>query len=301
VYPEPPLSGELDVDLPAGARWALVLSHDVDHLGLREHLVDRFLIRYGASICRQELVHRFRPGRALDALCGIALAAAGRDRWDALPDLLEAERRAGVKSTWFLAVRRGLGISYGRAGIVRALAALRAAGADVGLHGQNHGDAEALATEARELSELREGPVLGLRMHYLRLTRETLDGMERAGLRYDSTVFERKLLHPDLHPLAGPRLVRRDVIEIPMHVMDSTLFSSTGMGFDLDAARDYIRRLTRHAAEVGRALVVNLHPSAYSRQSPDARAWYDTLLGELTGRSDVFVTDFAGLLPRVRT
>lgn len=298
-FPEPPLSGELAIDLPAGARWALVLSHDVDHLGLREHLVDGFLLRYAGGLVRQHLVRRLRPLTLLDRLAGIALAAAGRDRWAVLPDLLAAERRAGVRATYFVAVRRGLGIHYGRPALSAALGEIAAGGHDIGLHGQSADDAAALAAEAEDLTALAGRPVTGLRMHYLRLTRATLDGMVRAGVRYDSTVFDRGRLDPDEHPLAGPRLVRPGLCEIPLHVMDSTLFSDTGLGLSRDAALDYCRRLSRRAASRGKALVLNLHPNNYSRQAPDARSWFDALLGELTSRSDVWITNFAGLLPRV--
>lgn len=298
-YPEEPLTGELAIDLPAGTRWALVLSHDVDHLGLREHLVDGFLLRYVGGLVRRDLVRRFRPLTLLDRLGGVAQAALGRDRWDVVPDLLEAERRAGVKATWFVAVRRGMGINYRTEALRAALRLIEDAGHDVGLHGQSPDDPAGLAGEIAQLSSWLRRPVAGLRMHYLRLSRATLDGMQRGGIRYDSTVFERRLLHPDLNPLGGPRLMRDGLLEIPMHVMDSTLFSATGLGFDTAEARAYCRRLTERVAEKGKALVLNLHPNNYSRQAPEARAWYDALLADLTSRSDVFVTDFAGLLPRV--
>ncbi len=298
-YPEPPLSPELELDLPAGTRWALVLSHDIDHLGLREHITDGFLLRFALSIVRQEVLHRFRPGRAAAALGGLVLSGIGHDRWDVVGDLLEAERRAGVRSTWFVAMREGLGISYERRAAEAAIRAIRDAGHEVGLHGQSHESAAAYAAEAHELASILGAPVPGGRMHYLRLTPETLDGMVRAGLRYDSTVFERKRLHPDTHPLAAPRLVRPGLVEIPLHVMDATLFSTAGLGLDLAGARDYVRRLAQRAADLRRALVVNLHPNFYSTLSPDARDWYDALLGDLTARSDVFVTDFAGLVPRI--
>jgi peptidoglycan/xylan/chitin deacetylase (PgdA/CDA1 family) len=298
-YPETPLSGELPIDLPAGARFALVLSHDVDHLGLREHLVDGFLLRYVGGLVRKDLLRRFRPLTLLDRLGGVAQAAFGHDRWDVVPELLEAERRAGVKATWFVAVRRGMGINYGPEALQEALRRIDDAGHDIGLHGQSPDDPASLAGEVEQLSSWLRRPVTGLRMHYLRLSKATLDGMQRGGIRYDSTVFERRLLHPDLHPLGGPRLMRDGLLEIPLHVMDSTLFSATGLGLDAAEARRYCRRLADRAAEKGKALVLNLHPNNYSRQLPEARAWFDALLGDLTSRSDVFVTDFAGLVPRV--
>ncbi|UCF69182.1 MAG: hypothetical protein JSV80_07840 [Acidobacteriota bacterium] len=276
------------------------MSHDVDHLSLREHLVDAFLPRYVLALLRQNLTRgRFRLGRVLDSFWGLLLAACGRDRWDVVDDLLAAERRAGVSSTWFVAVRRGLGISYRGAARERLVGRLRDADQEIGLHGQSPTDASALAAEAEQLSREAGTPIVGLRMHYLRLTRSVFDGMERAGMRYDSTVMNRSRLEPDQIELPGPRLVRPGLLEIPLHVMDSTLFSVTGLGLDFDQARDYMRRLAARAADEGKLVTINLHPNTYSHQTPEMRAWYDALLADVTARSDVFVSDFRALLPRI--
>jgi peptidoglycan/xylan/chitin deacetylase (PgdA/CDA1 family) len=299
ILPDRPVSDELAVRWPSGTRWALCLSHDVDHLSLREHFVDGFLLRYAANLGRQNLLKRFRPGRALDGAWGILEAAFGQDRWEVLEELLDAERRAGVVATWFVPVRPGRGIAFGLAEAGRAARCIAAAGHEVGLHGQADDSAEDLALEASDLAREAGVPIRGLRMHSLRLTQSVLDGMERAGLRYDSTVMERRDLHPDRMPLPGPVLARQSLVEIPLHVMDSTLFSVTGLGQSLDEARRYMRTLFARAARECRVLVVNLHPNFYSRQSPEIRAWYDSLLNEATSRSDVFLTNLQGLVDRM--
>ncbi|RMG46480.1 MAG: hypothetical protein D6718_05585 [Acidobacteria bacterium] len=299
-FPEPPLTGELAVELPPGTRCGVLLSHDVDHLSLREHFVDGFLLRYMVNLFRQNLLRRRpRPWRLLDGLFGVAAAAAGRDRWRTVPSLIDAELRAGLPSTWFVAVRPGRGIAYGRSELVGLLDRLSRSGRDIGLHGQVHTDGAALAEEVETLRRLSGRPVEGLRMHYLKLSRGVLDGMQRAGLRYDSTVMDRSRLDPRVHPLAAPRLMREGVIEVPLHVMDSTLFSVTGLGLSGDEAIAYTRELLDRARELGRVVVLNLHPNAYSRQTPEIRRWYDWLLGEISSRSDILPTDFRGLLPRI--
>lgn len=300
VLPEPPTSGELAIDLPTGAHWGVVLSHDVDHLGLREHLIDGFLARYAANIARQNLVGRFRPIQALDNYWGIVQAAFGHDRWDAIEDLLACERRLGVRSTWFVPVRRGAGIAFDLPRAAALARTLHEAGIEVGLHGQSPDSAREFASEAEDLGKAIGAPVIGCRMHYLRLTRAALDGFEAAGIRYDSTVMERQSLHPDEMPLPAPRLARPRLMEIPLHVMDSTLFSTTGLGLNLVEARDYTARLIARARREERVLVINLHPNFYSQQNPEIRDWYDDLLHQITRTSDGFITDFRGLLPRIR-
>lgn len=288
------------MDLPPGTSWGVCLSHDVDHLGLREHFLDGFLIRYSVNLVRQNLFHRFRPGRALDGLWGVGLAALGRDRWSVLDELLAAERRAGVHSTWFVAVRNGRGIAYGPEGARNTIARLLEAGQEVGLHGQHPSSGFSLEEQFADLVRFASSVGLGMRMHYLNLGPEIFDAAAAAGLRYDSTVLDREHLDPRTHPLPGPRLVRPGLLEIPLHVMDSTLFSTTGLGLSGPEALEYLLQLAGRASALGRVLVLNLHPNSYSRQSPEIRDWYDALLAGLTRRSDVFLTDFRGLLPRIQ-
>ena len=300
TFPDGPLSPELPVDLPAGCRWGLALSHDIDHLSLAEHVADGQLVRIVGNALRKHLGRGFAPSRALRA-AGQGLAVlVGRDAWaGSVEDLLAAERRAGVKSTWFVAVRQGLGIRYTPAAVAPAVRRILAEGHEVGLHGQHADDGPRLAAEILELAGLTGRAVGGLRMHYLRLSPAVYDAALRSGLSYDSTVMDRSHLDPGRLPLAGPRLVRPGLVEIPLHVMDSTLFSATGLAFDERQAVDYVRRLVERAREEGRVLVVNLHPNFYSRFTPEARGWYDALLALATARSDVFLTTLEGLRPRI--
>ncbi|MCU0222991.1 MAG: hypothetical protein MUF27_02755 [Acidobacteria bacterium] len=300
TFPDEPLSAELPVILPAGCRWGVALSHDVDHLSLAEHVTDGQLVRIVGNAFRKHLIRRFAPGAALAAASRGLGVLAGRDPWAvAIDDLLAAERRAGVTSSWFFAVRPGLGIRYSLAAATPFVRRVLAAGHEVGLHGQHPDDEARLAAEILELAELCGRSIGGIRMHYLRLSPAVYDAAQRCGLAYDSTVMDRSHLDPAHLPLAGPRLVRPGLVEIPLHVMDSTLFSSTGLALDEREAVDYLQRLVARAREAGRVLVVNLHPNFYSRFTPEIRGWYDALLGLVTGSSDAFLTTLEGLRQRI--
>lgn len=295
-FVEEPTSPPLEIVLPRGCSHGVCLTHDIDHLGLREHLLRPFVLRYGVNILRQNFTRRFRPLRAVDALAGIPLAALGRDRWDVIGDLLAAEARAGVTSTWFAAVRKGRGIDYGLSELKAALEEIVTQGHEIGLHGQSFSDAARLVEEVETLRSLVPGTAVNaLRMHYLSLSTVVLDGMERAGLALDTTVMNREDMDPRTHLLWAPRRMRKALLEIPLHVMDSTLFSVTGLALDARGALDYTRRLLARARELRRVIVINLHPNSFSSQDRDAREWYRALLGLVTQDSSVFVTDLSGL------
>jgi peptidoglycan/xylan/chitin deacetylase (PgdA/CDA1 family) len=290
---------QLVVDYPTGTSWGVCLSHDVDHLGLGEHFVDGFLVRYLARAARDNLLAAFRPRRIARTISGLWQAALGRDPWETIETVLTAERRAGVRSTWFIVTRPGRGVSYGLPDAERAVTMIQSAGHEIGLHGQSADDPAAVADEARALAAISTQPPIGLRMHYLRLTSSVIEGIRPAGIQYDSTMMDRSHSNPADLPIRGPLRLPDGTVEIPLHIMDGTLFSSAAFGLTLDQATEYARIVLNRAAADGRTIVINLHPNYYSSLSPDIRDWYDWLLQDITSRRSVFLTDLRGLAARL--
>jgi len=301
-YPVRPMSKELAIDLPSGTRWGVCLSHDVDHLGLREHWVDSFLFRYLLNVARQNFTRgRWRPAQWVDQMRGLLSAPFGQDRWDTVGQLLEREKQAGLRSTWFVAIKKGLGIRYSHDALRPVVEQILDGGYEIGLHGQTPNEAHGLVEEVNTLNQLTGQRTLGLRMHYLRLERPVIQGMQLAGLRYDSTVMDRAPQNPSQNRLWGPRLLGKNVVEIPLHIMDTTLFSATGMALDLPQAKEFTAGLLQEARENRKVVTVNLHPHSYSIQDPQIKAWFDWLIDQITTSSEVFLCDFRTLLPRVQT
>ena len=162
--------------LPAPTTWSVALTHDIDRIRRRTP-------KGLAGIAR-----RRGPG-------GVARALAGPDPWNNIPDLLEAAWLRGVRPTVFLIGRNAHPLdgtprrTYERERPALA-AAVRAAGAEVGLHASfaSSEDGDALAGE---LALLRGevGPVEGVRFHYLRFRyHQTVRWLEAAGAGYDSSL-----------------------------------------------------------------------------------------------------------------
>ena len=296
--PEEP-QGALDVALPSGTRVGIVLSHDIDHLGLRDHLRDLFLPKQLGHLVLQNLVHRFRPIQALKSCAHIACAPFGRDAWNVLPDLLNAEEKAGVRSTYFVATCAGRGIAYREPELREAIAMLAAAGQDVQLHGQHlHGSTD-LRDQVSFLSDLLGREVRGVRMHYLRIDDSAIDEMEALHLRYDSSFYAPVHQRERSGQIFRPWMLRSGLIEAPLNVMDSTLFSYRALGMDYESAIVYTQRLLDEAARQRGVVTVNLHPNYYSATHPDVRSWYDWLLREICTQPDVWVGSFSDYLELV--
>ncbi|MFN7964656.1 MAG: hypothetical protein U0V87_03095 [Acidobacteriota bacterium] len=192
--------------------------------------------------------------------------------------------------------RRGVRSAAWAGALARALIE---AGHEVGLHGQNSDDGAALAQEVHDLQQewrndrRQSNALFATHLH-------SVDGLFARACVTTPPLRGAQDTQSLNDAAGGPRLVRGGVIEFPLHVMDSTLFSATGLGLDFEHAREYMQRLFVRARDEGRLVVINVHPNSYSQQSPEIRSWYDALLTELGRRSDTFITDFRGVLTRVQ-
>jgi hypothetical protein len=226
------------VEWPDGARYALVLSHDVDFLPAGP--VD--VARQGAKTALRHLLRERNPADAMRAMAGLANAClAGRDPYGCVPEIIERERALGVRSSFQIAVghRHPNDVNY-RIEDDRVRDYLRSvtdAGFDLCLHGSVR------STENRDwyveeaaLLERRLGRPRGSRQHFLSFDYDALfSAQEKAGIQYDMSMG-----FPDqIGPRAGfshpyfPYCIEQDrpydVLQISLFLMDVTLRHYLGL------------------------------------------------------------------------
>ena len=263
--------------MPAPSAWGVALTHDIDRIRRRT-------AKGLAGIAR-------RRGPA-----GVARALAGPDPWDNIPDLLEAAWLRGVRPTVFLIGRNAHRLdgtprrTYERERPALA-AAVRAAGAEVGLHA-SFGSSEDGGALAAELAGLRAevGPVEGVRFHYLRFRyHQTVRWLEAAGARYDSSLgfseapgFAAGIARPYRPYLVGEERPARLTL-LPLAVMDTTLHSH--LGLDAAAARERaLAVLDRVRACGGRAALLWHNTYLADDRAPGYGPLWGELLDDLIAR-----------------
>ena len=221
----------------SGGRFAVALTHDLDNLwrwtrrgfAAAGYRTARAVRRGDGAAARREL------GDGADWL--VRHLPRRSDPFWTFPSILGGEDVRGVSSTFFVIARH----THKRDGnqpetyerrIPEALSLVRAAGREVGLHG-NDADrlgAEPLTRDRDDLQQRAGDPVTGIRYHYLRaLYHETLPYLEAAGFDYDTSLafaehegFRCGCSFPFRpYSLADERPL--DLIELPLAVMDGTL------------------------------------------------------------------------------
>jgi hypothetical protein len=175
---------------PDGRRWCAAFTHDVD-------VVSVWPVFTALRVA--ELVGKRQVVAAARAVAAAGRAIAGDPVWAGVQGVLEAERRAGVTSTWFVLCGTP-SVSTFRAGDLtyrpesrrarRILAAVSGAGHEIGLHG-SFATATTPSTFDRQrgrLVGLTGSPIIGVRQHFLRMRPgPTQQHMAGAGFTYDAT------------------------------------------------------------------------------------------------------------------
>ncbi len=269
------LRGALGIPVPSA--WSVALTHDIDRIRRRTP-------KGLAGIARR------RGPR------GVGRVLMGPDPWNNIPDLLEASWLRGVRPTVFLIGRNAHRLdgtprrTYERERPALA-AAVRAAGAEVGLHA-SFGSSEDGAALASEMAGLRGevGEVEGVRFHYLRFRyHQTVRWLEEAGATYDSSLafseapgFATGIARPFRPYLIGEERPARLTL-LPLAVMDTTLHSR----LRLDAAGAHDRALAvldRVRAGGGRAALLWHNTYLNDERAPGYGPLWGDLLDELTAR-----------------
>ena len=297
--------------VPAGHRFIVSLTHDVDHPRARYHICDRtmfgFLYRalIGSVIdfCRgrrslREVVTNWKAAFSLP----LVFAGIAKDFWNQFDRYLELER--DLASTFFVIPTKGdAGVdSHGRIRAKRAsryaladiaddLKKLLSANREIAVHGIDAWrDIAKGRDERKQVQKITGTAETGVRMHWLYFDSQAPAILEKAGYSYDSTVGYNETIgcragttqvfkHPDVDHL----------LELPLHIMDTALFYPSYMNMSDKQAGAAMLPLIENAARFGGVLTINWH----DRSLGPERLWddaYVSLLRELRVRTPWFAT-----------
>jgi len=287
---------------PAGHEFICCLTHDVDFFGIRRHWFDRttagFL--YRASV--GTLVDLVRSRRSLTevlrnwlAFCSLPFVFAGLapDFWRPFEDYAKVEE--GRRSTFFLIPFKGrCGLApdgtpnswraspYGIGEIHEEMKKASGRGSELAVHGIDawH-NADAGREEMRQLNSLTGKKTSGIRMHWLYFSADSPRTLELAGFDYDSTWgYNDAVGYRAGTSQAFRPMVCETLMELPMSIMDSALFSSGRMNLSPGKASQLCRRIVANARRFGGTVVINWH----ERSLAPERLWgrfYRELVGEI--------------------
>jgi hypothetical protein len=297
--------------IPAGYNFVVCLTHDVDHVGIRNHKWDhtmfgflyRALIGSVIGFCKGRRSSRQLATNWMAALAlPFVYLGLAKDFWNQFDRYIDIEK--DLNSTFFVIPTKGepgggrdgpapskRATRYDASEIADQIGRLLSARCEIGVHGI---DAWRDATKGRaELEEIRRVAgvsELGVRMHWLFFDEQSPAMLEKAGFSYDSTIGYNETIGyragttQAFKPLGVERM-----LELPMHIMDTALFYPAYLNLSPKEARTVVAPLIENAARFGGVLTVNWH----DRSIAPERLWDDAyirLLEDLKGRQGWFAT-----------
>jgi hypothetical protein len=297
--------------VPAGHRFIVSLTHDVDHPRVRQHLCDHAMFGFLYRALIGSVIDFCRGRRSLrqvvlnwKAAFSLPLVFAGivKDFWNQVDRYLELE--GDLAATFFVIPTKGEpGVdSHGRIKAKRAsryaltdiaddLKKLLSANCEIAVHGIDAWRDSAKGRDEREdVQKITGTAETGVRMHWLYFDSQAPATLEKAGFSYDSTVG----YNETIGYRAGTTQVFKHaevdhLLELPLHIMDTALFYPSYMNLPNDQARAAMLRLIENVARFGGVLTINWH----DRSLGPERLWGDAylaLLGDLHARTPWFAT-----------
>jgi hypothetical protein len=279
--------------VPAGHRFAVCLTHDIDFVGIRPHKFDHtmwgFVYRSSVGALKSWLRRRLPTARLREtwrALLSLPFVYLGwaKDFWNPFDWYLRVEQ--GLPATYFLIpFKRRSGervpggytsrraTAYDITDIPEWTRTLGSAGCEIGVHGIDAWHSvEAGRTELDRIAAATGGTAPGIRMHWLLHDRHTARVLEDAGYEYDSTGGYNETVgyrHGTLQVFrpAGARTL----LELPLHIQDGALFYPGRLNLTEAAAWDRCSEMMADAKRLGGVLTILWHDRSHAPE----RFWGD--------------------------
>jgi hypothetical protein len=287
--------------VPAGKNFIACLTHDVDHVGIRNHRFDHtmfgFLARatFGSVLdvvrVKKTAGQMFTNWLAVLKLPFVHLGLA-KDFWYQFDHYVEIED--GLPSTFFVIPKKGKtgldvngnrpakrAASYDARDLEEILRGLKGRGKEVCVHGIDAWrDVSAGRDEKKIITGLAGTTESGIRMHWLYFGGQSHEMLEQGGFAYDSTVgYNGTVGYRAGTTQVFKPLTAKNLLELPMHAMDTALFYPSYLNLTPTQAAEKIAPLIAHAAGSGGTLVVNWH----DRSIAPERLWDGSYVALIDG------------------
>jgi len=240
----------------------IIISHDVDHLSVKEHIFKDLIIPkffvwqwiefIKSNISFNELLQRYKE--------------VFTNNWNHIKQLQEFNKKNGVKATYFFWMDNALWLSYTPQQAKEYIKYLLKNWADVGIHWINFDNKEKLKKEFEIFQEISWLENFWIRNHYLRQNKNTKKIMADIWFLFDTTDYIQE----------NYKIEKIDnMYEIPFQIMDGTLFNFNQKWLNLEQAKQYTMNLLNQAIENKQKYFAILFHQRYFTDSFKTRKnWY---------------------------
>lgn len=246
-----------------------IISHDIDHITVWEHLfrdtiIPKYMARMHVELFTNKITLREYTLRWSDFF---------KNKWQNVDELITFNNISGVPSSFFVAVNRGKGLNYSNRSALLWIEQMKSRGCELALHGIEYADQALIQKEHDRFLELTGQEKFGIRMHYVRSTSQTFEMLEKSGYVYDSTE----------HAFKNPYKIGR-MWEFPFQIMDGWIIENykSWQSINLEQAKTNTKKLIDKAHASGLDyLGIDFHDRYFSHSFKTWLEWYIWLVDYL--------------------
>jgi len=240
----------LEVEYPEGKKFAVCLTHDIDVVHLS---------KFGVAVypSKFEVVFRFSKAGVIYNAAKLVKEHQVKNTFKTLfnkinkkqnpywnfKDIMALEEEYDAKSSfYFLVLDKGdMDFNFKIGDLEHEIGNIADNGWEVGLHGghEAYNNLDEIKEKKERLEKILGKKVIGYRNHYLRFkVPDTWELVSKAGFKYDTTFgyadcvgFRNGMCHP-FKPFNLDTNMEIDILEIPLTIMDGTLFDYMKLGME---------------------------------------------------------------------
>lgn len=254
-----------------------IISHDIDHITVWEHLLKDTIIPKFIIRSKIELL----TGRISINEYMLRFADLFKNKWQNINELIEFNQANAIASSFFIGVQNGLGLSYSKETSMLWINKMLAKNCEVGVHGIEFNSLENIKKEYDIFQALSSLTQFGTRMHYVRKNEQTFSSMAQVGYKYDSTE----------HSFKNPYKIGA-MWEFPFQIMDGWVIEK-GKRWQtqtIHQAKENTKQLIDQAFSANlNYLGIDFHDRYFSQSFKTWIDWYIWLINYLKENNIEFV------------
>lgn len=240
----------------------VIVSHDIDHITVWEHLfkdtiIPKFMARMHIELFNGKIGINEYTLRWADFF---------KNKWQNIDELITFNNIHKVPSSFFIAVSNGIGLSYSNESALVWINQMKKRNCEIGVHGIAFDNKAEIEKELNTFLSLSGQKQCGIRMHYVRNNENTFHYFDEAGYCYDST--ENSFKNP--YKIGN-------MWEFPFQIMDGWVIEE-GQRWQtrtLEQAKDTTKKLIERAhTENLNYLGIDFHDRYFSHSFKTWVEWY---------------------------
>lgn len=260
-----------------------IISHDIDHISVWEHLfrdtiIPKYLARMHIELFSGKISTREYTLRWSDFF---------KNKWQNIDELITYNNINNIPSSFFIAVSKGVGLNYSNEQAALWIEQMKLRNCEINLHGIAYNDEKVMKNEFDLFSKLTKNEQIGIRMHYVRNTNRTYSLLSDTGYRFDSTE----------HAFKNPYKIG-SMWEFPFQIMDGWIIENykSWQSLNLNQAKENTIKLIDKARENElNYLGIDFHDRYFSHSFKTWLDWYMWLVEYLKANKIEFI-DFNGAI-----